>query len=167
MIQWIKDSKAGLALMSVALAMLVITAVMGGCSVDEHIRVRVPPVVADATGTGVTQSLADARRTNEFWREHVRSTVERLKAADGQLRSEIERGAEVERWVGSLIDTGIGFGAEAAGTFPGGAVLVGLLAGAGGLLTKRPGEEERVRKEKEASFNKGLKEAAALVGGDS
>jgi len=48
-------------------------------------------------------------------------------------------------------------------SLPGGGLLTTGLVGLGAWFLRSPGTEQRVRKEKEASFNKGLEEGRALA----
>jgi hypothetical protein len=60
-------------------------------------------------------------------------------------------------------DLGLAAANEGAGQIPGGAFLVGGLSLLTGLVLKRPGEDKRVGKEKEDSYNAGLEEGKRLI----
>jgi hypothetical protein len=63
----------------------------------------------------------------------------------------------------SLSETGLKISQDAASTLPGGAVISAALAGLGGLFLRRPGDANRERIEKEASYRAGLEKGKELA----
>ena len=64
-----------------------------------------------------------------------------------------------------MTETGISVVDGASSTLPGGALISTGLALLGGLFLKRPGEEKRLRTEKEESYNAGLETATEKMAG--
>jgi hypothetical protein len=63
----------------------------------------------------------------------------------------------------SLSETGLQLGQDAASTLPGGALISAALAGLGGLFLRRPGDANRERMEKEASYRAGLEKGRQIA----
>jgi hypothetical protein len=78
-------------------------------------------------------------------------------------RRSIDKGAEVAGFLRSLSETGLQIGQDAASTLPGGALISAALAGLGGLFLRRPGDANRERLEKEASYRAGLEKGQKLA----
>jgi len=137
-----------------ALAMISVGVIAcAGFDIGDLIRVSTPNDIQKQTGLTSTTSLNNAAQEYEAWFE----TVQR---AGAQWKANIERGEEVRSLLGQLTLTALeGIGPTVAGVpilssaLPALTGLVGLFIGRGQL-----------RKEKEGSFNKGLKEGRKAPG---
>lgn len=102
---------------------------LSGCNLREIIPVNTPAAAVDS-GTKPRMSLADSESAFEVWKVETVATAqswaERLEAGQGRVA-----------FVESLVSLGI---EEASAAFPGGAAILGLLGGAIGLSTRRPGD---------------------------
>lgn len=122
-----------------------------GCDFAQWISVDAPPAVLSAVGK-TEMNLAQADAVWNQWTAHVESQSAAYKAAVDDANGKYA-------YIQSVISVGLG---ASESLFPAGAVILSALTGVGGLLLKRPQEDERVRKEKEASYNAGLKAAQAI-----
>jgi hypothetical protein len=126
--------------------------VMQGCDLREMTSLDVPPSVAKVLDPAVQDpeySLADADRIVEDWSRFVDTSTRQLEAA-------IDDANERHAVLASVVDLGVATVNEVAPTLPGGAFIVGGLSLLTGLFLKRPGEDKRVAKEKEDSYNAGI-----------
>lgn len=150
MLNWIKNNKAALGLFGLSIAAFALMGVAQGCDIQRWIAFHPPNEVVLALDLPEGKlTMAEANKVWNDWSYYVSSNTEALKIA-------IEDTNKKYDFIASLLNTGIGFLQGAAPSFPGGALIVSLLAGGGGLLLKRPGEDARVAAEKQASYNKGL-----------
>lgn len=122
-----------------------------GCDFAQWISVDAPPAVLEAVGK-TEMNLAQADAVWNQWTAHVESQSAAYKAAVDDANGRYA-------YIQSLINVGLG---ASEALFPAGAVVLSALTGVGGLLLKRPQEDERVRKEKQDSYNAGLKAALAM-----
>lgn len=130
-----------------------------GCDLRSMVSVDVPPPVLEAVAPedlegGIT--LAEAQRVWEDWVTYVESNTERL-------RQSIDDANDRYYALASLINTGVSILGEHSGAFPFGAVVMSGLGVLTGLFLKRPQEDARVAKEKEASYNAGLVKGAEVA----
>lgn len=132
-----------------------------GCDLRSMTNLKVPPDVKATIAQGPEDvdreySLAEIDFVVTEWRSYVDRNNGYLLAA---VKDAEERYALAE----GLINLGIGIGSDAASTLPGGALIVSGLTLMTGLFMKRPGEDKRVSKEKEDSYNAGLEEGRRLA----
>lgn len=161
MIQWLKDNKKTAIMLSLTATVAAILFTAQGCRLDQMVKVDVPPYVKTAIAETPEDldkeyTLADAPMVNQRWLDVVQSNNDRLNAA-------IADAEERYQMIASVINLGYEFGAATASTIPGGAILLSGLTLFTGILMKRPGEDKRVAKEKEDSYNAGIKKAKELL----
>jgi len=136
------------------LLMVLVLASCAGIDLGDLVKVRTPNAIQQTTGLRATLSLNEAEIEYQNWFNQVQTT-------GAQWKSKIQRAGEVRGLLGQLtlsaLDT---VGPTVAGvpvlgpTLPALTGIVGLFIGSG-----------RLRKEKEASFNKGLEKGSDLAGG--
>jgi hypothetical protein len=151
-VNWIKNNPAAVSLMVFTVLVALFLGTMQGCDLRELTSLEVPPSVSqvlDPGGPPPEYTLADADRIVDDWRRFVDTSTRQLEDA---LADANERHAVLA----SVVDLGIATVNEVAPTLPGGAFLVGGLSLLTGLFLKRPGEDKRVAKEKEDSYNAGI-----------
>jgi len=150
------QGKPSLILASVTVLMFAVLAGVQGCDLRSRIVVKAPPDMLVPIGVEPPLTLADSERAWEDWVAWVDSRTRAYQRAVGDAE---DRFARIE----GLIDLGIGIAGQATGGIPGGALLVGALSLATGIVLKRPGEDTRVAKEKEDSYNAGIKKGRELA----
>lgn len=140
----------GLVMLSLALA------ACAGFDLGDIVKVKTPHEIQQTTGLSSRVSLNEAEAEYRAWFEDVQRTGAQWKAS-------IERAGEIRGLLGQLTLTALDeVGPTLAGVPIAGPALpaltgiVGLFIGSG-----------RLRREKEASFNKGLKEGKSFAGGGS
>ncbi len=138
----------GLVMLALALA------ACAGFDLGDIVKVRTPNAIQQTTGLPSRVSLNEAEAEYRAWFEDVQRTGAQWKAS-------IERAGEIRGMLGQLTLNALDeVGPTLAGVpvvgpaLPALTGIVGLFIGSG-----------RLRKEKEASFNKGLKEGKTLNGG--
>jgi hypothetical protein len=146
-------------LAAMTVATFAILAALQGCDLRSQLVVKAPGDMLAAIDVEEPLTLDEAEAAWEDWTAWVDS---RTRAYQRAVADAEDRYARIE----SLIDLGIAAGTEAAGGIPGGAFLVGGLSLLTGLVLKRPGEDSRVAKEKEDSYNAGLAKGKALAAGE-
>lgn len=147
---WLKNNKYAIGMFALAGAGFVLMGVAQGCNMQAWVPLAVPPDVAQSIDLPEGKvTLAEANKIWSDWNHYVSSNTEALKVA-------VEDANRTYDFIASLMNTGMGLIHGAAPSFPGGALILSLLAGSGGLLLKRPGEDSRVAAEKEDSYNKGV-----------
>jgi hypothetical protein len=161
-----RDNKVAVSLVAMTLVVALALGILSGCDLRKMVDLDVPPAVSqsiDPAGAlpppGVEPreySLADADRVVEDWKRFVDTATRQLEAAVGDAN---ERHAVLA----SVVDLGIATVNEVAPTLPGGAFLVGGLSLLTGIFLKRPGEDKRVAKEKEDSYNAGIEKAKETI----
>jgi hypothetical protein len=156
MIQNAKKQPIALTLIICSFAFLLLASAVSGCQVEDFVKVDVPNGIAEATASEPTIPLSKADATLEDWKAYVERNTR-------QFTDEIDRGAETAAIIRSITETGISVVDGASSTLPGGAIISTGLALLGGLFLKRPGEEKRVRTEKEDSYNAGLETATSKM----
>ena len=163
------DSLKAFGVFLLACGLLVAMSFAGGCSLDEIVKVDVPPNTrahySDNLDISVPPKvpLRDARilraEGDRKLKEKMESQAADHKASNDALDAEIADGTFIESLMGSAVNTGIGLAVPGLETVPGGAILTTLLAGLGMWLVPRPGEA----KQKRESFNKGHAVASAVA----
>jgi len=145
-----KQNKTSLGLFGLAAVTFVLMGVAQGCNVQSWIPFHPPVEVVQALDLPEGKmTLAEADKVWRDWQYYVSTNTEALKVA-------VDDSNKVYDFVASLLNTGMGLVQGAAPSFPGGALILSLIAGGGGLLLKRPGEDARVAAEKQDSYNKGI-----------
>ncbi len=132
-----------------ALFSLLLTSALTACQVEDLIKVKVPPRVAEVIQTDDKISVSDSSAAWADWQAWVER--ESKKFAD-----QIERSQEVAGVIRGLTETGLQIGQEAASTLPGGVFLTSGLALLGGLFLKRPGDKKKEEAIESDAFNRGL-----------
>ena len=145
-----------LALWVPALAVISAITLASGCSLDEVITVDVPRDVQKTMGTGDTVNLREARQLRE-------QLVERQAASVRAFDREIADGAFQEELGGMVINDVLPIAIPAVGELPGGTVLVGLITGIAGLMTRRPGDGGKLKEAEDKGYDMGRTEAAELL----
>lgn len=133
------------------LLLSIILAAVAGCDLGDIVRVKTPIAIQQQVGLPAAVSLNEAEAEYRAW-------IQSAQRTGAQWKTSIERGNEVRGLLGqltlSVLDS---FGPTLAGvpvlgpSLPALTGLVGLFLGAA-----------RLRREKEASFNKGLRTAGEL-----
>lgn len=154
--RWIAGNTWSVSLIVAACLFVTAIVVLSGCQVSDLIRVDVPSDVKEAVGVEGNVTLTQIPDIWDDWEAYVKRNTERLESGT-------ERAYEMLGFINSATDIAIGSAQGAASSFPGGAILIGLLSGAAGLYMKKPGTDKAIAKEKEASYNAGLEKARALA----
>lgn len=129
---------------------------VGGCSLDEVIRVDVPRDVQKDMGVGSKISLRDARELRE-------TLLERQQASIRAFDREIADGAFAEEFAGAAVNDLMPIALPAVGNLPGGAVLVGLVTGIAGLITRRPGDAKKIKEAEDSGYDMGRTEGIQTI----
>lgn len=137
-------------------AAIMLSLVLGACAgfdLGDIVRVKTPNAIQQTTGLPSRVTLNEAEAEYRAWFEDTQRTGSQWKAS-------IERAGEIRGLLGQLTLSALdSVGPTLAGlpvlgpALPALTGIVGLFIGSG-----------RLRKEKEASFNKGLKEGKTLSG---
>jgi len=153
--EWVSENKIVVSFFVASIAVMFISLAAYGCQISDLIRVDVPNDVKTAVGIEGNVTLTQIPDVWDDWQDYVEKNTKRLEA-------ESERSYELLGFINSATNIAIGAAEGAASSFPGGALLIGLLSGAAGLYMKKPGTDRVIAKEKEASYNAGLEKAKAL-----
>jgi len=145
LLEFLKANKTGVSILGVVLAGFIGMAGINGCILTDYVKVSVPISVQNATNSPPKVSLTDAP---EIMAAYIRG--------GNKFKENIARGYEWLGMLASLGTTGIEVGKS---MIPGGAIGLSLLTLAGGIFIKGPG----TAKEKNASYNKGLKEGERIA----
>ena len=147
---FLTENKGALTMFGLSALMVLTSVGVSGCQLDQVIKVDVPKDVQEATSSEPKVALADSDLLWNEWTNYVEMNSAALRARIGDANEQYSL-------VASLTSMGLETAGTAAGTLPGGAFIVAGLTGLGGLFLKRPGTDKMIQKEKEASYNKGLK----------
>tara|TARA_R100000654_G_scaffold19900_2_gene40414 strand:+ start:8709 stop:9290 length:582 start_codon:yes stop_codon:yes gene_type:complete len=153
---WVSQNRWSVSLIGAGLAFFLVSVTVSGCQVSDLISVDVPPDVKQAIDIEGDVTLTQIPDVWEDWQAYVEKNTNRLEA-------ETDRGYELLGFVTSATNIAVSAAGEAAPAFPGGALLIGLLGGAAGLFMKKPGTDRAIAKEKEASYNAGMKKAEVMA----
>ena len=137
--QFLNDNKGSLTMFGLSIAMIVVSVSVSGCQLDQFIQVDVPRGVQSATASEATVPLSDSDLLWAEWTSFVEKNTDALRARIGSANSQYAM-------VASITSMGLDTATSAAGA-----------TGLGGLFLKKPGTDKMIRKEKEASYNKGVK----------
>jgi hypothetical protein len=153
--EWVSENRLVVSFFLASVAVLLISLAAYGCQISDMIRVDVPKDVQHAVGIEGKVTLTQIPDVWDDWHDYVEKNTKRLEA-------ETERSYELLGFINSATNIAIGAAEGAASSFPGGAILIGILSGAAGLYMKKPGTDRVIAKEKEASYNAGLEKAKAI-----
>ena len=92
----------------------------------------------------------------EDWKAYVTSNTSKFE-------NSIDNANERYAVLSQVVDIGIQTAQSEAGGIPGGTILLSGLSLLTGIFLKRPGEDARVAKEKEDSYNKGLEVGSSIT----
>ena len=157
---WIKNNKMATTSILVVILFAGVALTVQGCDLQKMVKLDVPKDVSFALGTDEQSTLADAPVLWEDWTVYVEKNSKRLS-------SSIEEAESRYSLISSITEMGIGIASDQASALPGGTFIVSGLSLMAGLFMKRPGDDKLVGKEKEKSFNAGLKQAVELAMGKS
>ena len=154
-------------------ALLAGLSLANGCSMDEMIKVDVPPNTRqhfrDNLGAEVPAvvTLRDARllRTegDRKFRESIESQTADHIASNDAFDAEIADGTFIESIMGSLVNLGMETYLPGIGNMPGGAILSTLLAGLGLWFVPSPGTAKRLKKREDEGYDLGREEALDTI----
>jgi hypothetical protein len=133
----------------VTVALFAVLASLQGCDIRSQLKVKAPSDMLAAIDVEEPLTLDEAEAAWEDWSAWVDS---RTRAYQRAVADAEDRYARIE----ALIDLGLTAAEQGGASLPGGAFLVGGLSLLTGLVLKRPGEDKRVGKEKEDSYNAGI-----------
>lgn len=157
MIDWMKDSKFGLLIVIGIVGVILTMSACSGTKMTDFIRYQNPKQVQKALNVPKTQTLTEAPMTIEQWELYVNQGT-------NELISNVEDAQALADFFQGVITGGLAqLEASASAAGPLGGTIVAGLGVLGGLFLKRPGEEKRVQKEKEDSFNAGQRKARELM----
>ena len=150
MIDWIKENKTGMILVAILGALGVGLLAASGCSLGDMVKVNVPPGIQRSLAAPSQVSLNDSEYTWNQWVEFVEGNTTRFQDS-------IDR----SNFVWSSLASAVNLGAESAqgplSALPGGTFLLTGLSLTAGLFLNKPGTANKIAKEKEKSFNAGMK----------
>lgn len=155
MIEQLKENRRAAVLIAASVGVILLGATLQACQVEDLVKVDVPPDVAAAIDSEDRIAYSASLDAWDDWEAYV----ERESA---KFARSIDKGAEIAGVLRSLSETGLQLGQDAASTLPGGALISAALAGLGGLFLRRPGDANRERLEKEASYRAGLEKGQQL-----
>jgi hypothetical protein len=159
----VEENKTAAFFCILTITLVAFMAIASGCDLQKMTSLDVPTNVKyaiepgfPANGQDKEYSLADANRIVTDWQNFVRTGSEQLSyaVADAQERHAV---------LSSFVDLGLVAAHEVAPTLPGGAFLVGGLSLLTGLFIRRPGDADKLAKEKRDSYNKGIEVGASLA----
>jgi len=149
MIQWLSENRRATYLVLGAFVVLLLASALAACQIEDLVKVDVPPDVAAAIDRPDSIPVSASTAAWDDWVAYVERQSRRFAES-------IDRGEEIAGVLRGLTETGIAIGQDAAATVPGGAFLSTALGLLGGLFIRRPGDADRERREKEASYNAGI-----------
>lgn len=131
--------------------------ILNGCNLASLVQVKVPSEVREAVAVPADEAvtLDTVDMVWEDWIAYVNTNTRKFESA---LSDANERYAVIRQ----LTDIGVNAASQEISGLPGGAVLMSMLSLVGGILLKRPGEDARVAKEKQESYNKGLEVGSSI-----
>ena len=158
MIERLRENRRAAIFIAGSIGALLLAATLQACQVEDLVKVDVPADVAAAIDSEDRIAYSQTLDAWDDWQAYV----ERESA---KFARSIDKGAEIAGVLRSLSETGLQMGQDAASTLPGGALISAALAGLGGLFLRRPGDANRERMEKEASYNAGLERGRTIAEG--
>jgi len=157
---WLKNNKMATTSILVVILFAGVALTVQGCDLQKMVKLDVPKDVSSALDTDEQSTLADAPMLWEDWTVYVEKNSKRLSSSIKEAESRYSL-------ISSITEMGIGIASDHASVLPGGTFIVSGLSLMAGLFMKRPGDDKKVGKEKEKSFNAGLKQAVNLAMGKS
>lgn len=157
--EWFNDNPAAVTWFCVLLISFAALIGLQGCELRSLVKVDVPRDIRaslDVDDLDKPITLAEVDQIWEDWNLYVQSNTARFTAA---IKESEERFIVLQQ----LTDLGLGAAQTGLGGLPGGAILLSGLSLVTGLFLKRPGEDSRVSKEKQSSYNAGIALAAKLA----
>ncbi|MEM6260516.1 MAG: hypothetical protein AAGI37_19750 [Planctomycetota bacterium] len=142
--------------LAAAVAFGVFTLYSGGCSLDDTIQVRVPDKVQKDTGADPKVSLSEAPYVRE---QYVADFTRGLSQFDENYEDAIW----FKDLIGSVVDSSIPLIDSALQGVPGGAIILSLLTGLGGLYVSKPGAKDDMKKKVDEAWDEATKEAERLI----
>lgn len=168
-----KDLIKPVLVIGLAMALLAALSLAGGCSVDEIVKVDVPPNTREhfrenlEVSVPPKVSLRDARilrsEGDRKFEESIKSQVADHAASNDALDAEIADGSFIESLLASSVNTGIEMAIPGLAAVPSGAILTTLLAGLGMWLVPRPGEAKRIKAVEDKGYDMGRSEAIQTI----
>lgn len=134
---------------------LVLTTLQG-CNMASLIKVDVPPAIVAAVDAPDPVTLDNVNMVWEDWKRYVESNTNKFEHS-------ISNAEERYAVLSQLTDIGLRTIEGEVSGIPGGTILLSALSLATGIFLKRPGEDMRVAKEKEDSYNKGLEVGSSIT----
>ena len=134
----------------------IVLTTLQGCNMASLIKVDVPPAIIAATDAPQPVTLDNVDMVWEDWKRYVESNTNKFEHSINDAK---ERYAVLSQLTNIGLRT---FEGEVSG-IPGGTILLSALSLATGIFLKRPGEDARVAKEKEDSYNKGLEVGSSIT----
>lgn len=131
---------------------------VSGCDLYDVVQAKTPPGVQKTEGLPGKLSINDSRSEYEKWLNATQTDA-------ATWRSNIESAEEIAGLFSNLTLSALDEAGPMIAGIPMGGALLPVIAGLVGVFLKRPGDvtQAQLRAEKEASFNSGLKKAAAIV----
>ena len=147
---WMKDNKTGLFVGGITVVLAIGMLFASGCSLGDMVHVKVPPGIQQSLAAPSQITLNDAEYTWNSWVQFVETNTERFQDS-------IDR----SNFIWGTLSSAVNVGADAAqgplSALPGGALLLTGLSLTTGLFLNKPGSVQKMAKEKEKSFNAGMK----------
>lgn len=133
-------------------------AAVSGCDVGDLVSVKTPPKIQQTTGLPSKLTLNESQLEYQDWFQSVQSQ-------GAQWKNSIEKGNEVKNVINQLTMDALDTIGPSIGGIPMLGPAIPLVAGLVGLTLRRPGDvsKDALRKEKEDSFNAGLKKATQTL----
>lgn len=154
-IDFFKKNKVAVSLIAAAAAVGITIATMQGCAMSDYFKHDVPTAMQEFNDGDAKVSLTDSQYVLDDYVADVSRNIQRFQANQDRTHRAFVT-------VKTLVKVGL---EEAGSAIPGGTILMGLLFGGAGLMTRKPGTAKEVAKEKEASFNAGQKKAVDQMQG--
>ena len=129
-------------------------AAVAGCDIGEIVQTSTPNMIQQQTGLPARMSLNDAEAEYQVWFATVQEAGTRWKAS-------IEKGNQTAALLSQLFMGTL----DELGPLVAGVPILGPALPAGGLLLGLFFGRRGMAKEKEASFNEGIKRASEVVNG--
>ncbi len=155
-LNFFKQNKVAAGSLTAAVGVVVLALVMTGCSIGSMIKHNVPAGIRPFNDGMSKVSLDDSPFVLESYLSDVERNVQ-------QYVQNSEKAALVADLLASVMTIGL----EELGNspLPGGAIIAGMLAGFGGLMTRKPGTAKEIAEQKMASFNAGQDRATEAIKG--
>ena len=146
-----KPTPARVAFAAALAAVALTIAACAGLDLGDLVRVKTPHHIQQQTGLPATTTLNDAQSHYRDWHDDVRR-------AGAEWKASIERSNEIRALLGQLSLSALDQAGPTIAGLPIAGPALPALTGILGLVLGAA----RLRKEKEASFNKGMHEATRL-----